>query len=266
MVSLIKGFDVSHHQDPAQVPWGELKRQGFEWCYIRAAYGCKPDRRFQEHVEQARRHGILWGPYLYLRDTWDDGNTPEEQIGWFAARIGAMSSTPPDLFPCLDVEEEEPSRQYLIEAGKGGEYLEAEIGKCVLYTSAVYRVVNKIPWTHGPLWVADYDGEIYGFGGTRPGWSNRTQPDAHQHTAKGLPEFSPLDLNVAHDLDAFRIQPAEPEPAPGDRVPELVNRLGCRLELLESLPVGSRGSTIGVVLDLAQSLADVVASEEPRRE
>ena len=261
MSNPVKGFDVSHHQDPAQVPWAELKRQGFEWCYIRAAYGCKPDRRFQEHVAQARRHGILWGPYLYLRDTGGHADTPTEQIAQFADQIFGWD---PDLFPCLDVEEEEPSRQYLIEAGKGGEYLEAEFGQCVLYTGAVYRVVNKLQWNHGPLWVADYDGEIYGFGFTRPGWSNWTRPNAHQHTCKGeVAGYGPLDLNVAHDLDAFRIQPAVAEPAPGDRVPELVLRLRRHLDHLERLPAGrERGLVADAVLDAADQLVDVVQLDD----
>lgn len=252
MTEPIKGFDVSHHQDPAAVPWAELKRLGYQWCYIRAAYGAKRDRRFTEHVAQAQRHGIEWGPYLYLRQ--QGGISTRQQVGAF---VDALNGTNPQLYPCLDIEEREPGAGYLDGARDGAEDLTKEFGNCVIYTGAVYRIVhNLIDWsTEYPEWIADYDGDIYGFG------LGDGYPAAHQHTGKGrVGKFQPLDLNVAHDLDAFRIEPRAVEVV-ADRVPELCSLLQTRLDAIAHYGAQERAHQIDGLLTNTDRLAQIIEQD-----
>ena len=256
MTEPIKGFDVSKYQDPARVPWAELKRLGYQWCYIRAAYGLTPDPRFGAHVAMAKKHGFLWGAYLYLRD----GNvTPELQARGLA---GQIYGTGYSLWPCLDIEEKDPSSSYLSHIEDAAVSLSEAVGNCVIYTGAVYRVVHRLTnWiVDYPQWIADYDGPIYGF-------DDRTLPDAHQCSGKGVVAgYGPLDLNVAHDLDAFRVEPRAVE-AVGDRVPLAVVTAREALRTIELVGRDARYRHVDALRKAVDRLADVIEqdAEEWRR-
>ena len=258
MTTPIKGFDVSKWQNPAAVPWAELKRLGYQWCYIRAAYGLTPDPRFAAHVAQAEAHGIEWGAYLYLRD--DDTDAMEQAVEMWSTLRGHPvlgGGFDRQLQPCLDIEEQDPSPEYLEGVKAAAEFLRDVAGNCAIYTGAVYRVVHGLrDWCDEyPQWIADYDGPIYGF-------QNELLPEAHQHTGKGIVAgYGPLDLNVAYDLDAFRIEPrGKVELAPPGRV-ELLCEVRNLANAIRDTSGEARLRYVRELLDTAEHLYDVIEQD-----
>lgn len=91
----IRGFDVSHHN--GLVDFELLKKEGFEWCYIRTGDGHTWDRRLAANAEGASKAGIKLGYYHYFRA--DRGGLLQATMVQTASR-----DVPPDLPPVIDIE------------------------------------------------------------------------------------------------------------------------------------------------------------------
>lgn len=155
-------IDVSHHQDPAAVPWGELAANGVAACWVRAAYGTTPDSRAEAHVRRARAAGMQVGLYLF----WRRRLTDQEQLDTLAAQHMACTVGPGDLAPWIDVEHDCDKHGNIIDrmaAGWRGRVdnmmgLATErFGAACLY--AYESGLELLGWPACPLLVAHYRGD-----------------------------------------------------------------------------------------------------------
>jgi GH25 family lysozyme M1 (1,4-beta-N-acetylmuramidase) len=79
----IWGFDISGHQGP-NVDFKQLKREGYEFCFIKASEGIGWwDRQYKTNTIRAREAGLQAGAYHFL---W--GNDPARQVQTFLNRVG----------------------------------------------------------------------------------------------------------------------------------------------------------------------------------
>lgn len=92
-------IDVSHWQDPKQIPYGKLREMGYVLCVARATYGTKPDSTFVRHLEKAHAAGMKVGAYHFLVE-WQHGRAQR------AAFFNQVRLAPvPMSFMAVDVEE-----------------------------------------------------------------------------------------------------------------------------------------------------------------
>jgi GH25 family lysozyme M1 (1,4-beta-N-acetylmuramidase) len=91
----IWGFDISNHQGPS-VDFERLKREGYEFCFIKASEGIGWwDPHYKTNMRRAREAGLQAGAYHFL---W--GNDPIRQVQTFLNRVG----NPDGKMLCVDVE------------------------------------------------------------------------------------------------------------------------------------------------------------------
>lgn len=65
---MIKGIDLSHHQEAGKVDFDKLKALGYEFVILRAGYGkhiLQNDKAFDSHYEGAIKAGLKVGAYHY---------------------------------------------------------------------------------------------------------------------------------------------------------------------------------------------------------
>jgi lysozyme len=156
------GIDVSHHQNPATLPWDTIAASsGF--CICRATYGTMRDRQCAEHVRRARGVGLQVGLYHFFRPT----QRAEDQLAVFRAAALGAKYQPGDIVPALDVEADplpKPGTHVSPAWREGVEFmLEAfarEFGGAMVYiTQREFNMLGAPKWLLGyPLWVAHYTG------------------------------------------------------------------------------------------------------------
>jgi hypothetical protein len=154
---MMLGVDVSHHQDPARVPWDTIAASS-SFVICRATYGSKRDRAVVEHVRRARAVGLHVGLYAFFRST----ERPIEQLSAFRAAAEACGYEPGDIAPALDVEEDpnvakvtpewEPAVRACVES------LTKDYGALIAYiTAREWSMLGRPQWLAAlPLWVAHY--------------------------------------------------------------------------------------------------------------
>lgn len=62
---MFKGIDISHWQP--EIDWKKVQEFGVDFAIIRASNGLTKDRCFDDHMENAKAHGINTGAYCYAR-------------------------------------------------------------------------------------------------------------------------------------------------------------------------------------------------------
>jgi lysozyme len=191
------GIDVSHHQNPASLPWPSIKDSS-SFCIVRATYGSKlRDRHCAEHMRRAREAGLKVGCYHFFRPS----QPVHEQIHAFRAAVQAAGYQPGDIVPALDVEHDpipepgtnvgpawEPGVRQFAEA------LAAEFGALPLIyiTQREWIMLGKPSWVlDHPLWVAHYTNGTAATPGGKP-WT------IHQH------RVAPYDPNGPGGHDSKR--------------------------------------------------------------
>jgi GH25 family lysozyme M1 (1,4-beta-N-acetylmuramidase) len=93
------GIDVSHHQDPARLPWAEMCG-GVDFVMVRGAYGPSPDPSAPAHVSAARNIGARVGIYLFVRP-----KLPlEAQLDALFMAMEHAGVADGDVTPAIDVE------------------------------------------------------------------------------------------------------------------------------------------------------------------
>lgn len=156
------GLDVSHHQNPATVPWDSIAASA-SFCICRATYGRARDRQVAEHMRRARAVGLQVGLYAFFRPS----QPPEDQVGAFLAAAQAAGYTPGDIVPTLDVEADPVPTMQAVTPGwepkvrRMAEALGVAFGRApIIYiTQREWGMLGRPGWVlDHPLWVAHYTG------------------------------------------------------------------------------------------------------------
>ena len=153
---LALGIDLSHHQDPRRIAWGELARS-HSFVIVRACYGSKRDRLAYEHVNRARAVGLAVGLYLFMRPTED----AVSQWGTFAEVASSVRLGPGDLWPALDLEDDPPvtlGPEHSETARTLADALAGRWGGCLLYGNANdFAKLGNPAWTEQhAIWTAHW--------------------------------------------------------------------------------------------------------------
>lgn len=155
------GIDVSHHQDPAKVPWEKIAETA-RVCVVRFTYGAQlRDKHAVEHVRRARAAGLQVGAYHFFRDI----HPVADQLAAFKAQAEACGYGIGDVCPWLDVELDpipspgrHPTPEWSPKAFELYWALKEHFGACGIYTSANdWKSLGSPEWvTTTPLWVPHY--------------------------------------------------------------------------------------------------------------
>jgi GH25 family lysozyme M1 (1,4-beta-N-acetylmuramidase) len=174
------GIDLSHHQNPASLPWSRFEGT-VDFVICRAAYGAGlRDRQVEEHVRRARSIGARVGLYLLYRPLhsiaaqWDLFRCVADQV-----RLGEG-----DLVPALDVEHDPLPRPGVDVSGEWSgpcqelaARMRESFGRPLIYlTQREWSMMGKPGWVlEHPLWVAHYTGAA------RPATPNGVSPTIWQY-------------------------------------------------------------------------------------
>lgn len=161
MESIGFGTDLSHFQDPATVPWDELKVCA-DFVICRASYGGGlRDRAVVEHVRRARQTGVKVGLYQFYRPS----QTVDAHFSMFQAVAEAVSLTDGDIIPVIDIEPDvvvPPTPDWNLQLHELAGRLKAAWGGVMLYISKKDWILLGRPlWIlECPIWVAHYTNAI----------------------------------------------------------------------------------------------------------
>lgn len=203
LTGLVRGIDVSAHQNPKLIAWHKLA-ETHEFVYVRATYGTKVDESCAEHVTRARDVGISCGLYLFFRP----GNSISAQLETFGDVHDALS---PELAPVIDVEQNpkydgEVTLLRYAPAEEVARGMLARWGRALLYTNpAMSAALGHPAWFKDlELWVAHYGVD---FPKTPQGlpWL------VWQHLVAPLPSVyaQDIDQDLARELPLLGKKPAE---------------------------------------------------------
>lgn len=196
--------DLSHHQDPAAVPW-ERFRGTVDAIICRASYGAElRDRRVVEHMRRAREVGCRVGLYQFFRPS----QSVAAHLETLRAVADAVQLREGDIVPALDVELDPlptktpvaPSWEpFVRELAEG---IRDTWGDCMIYiTRREWTQLGSPAWvTERPLWVAHYTLAA------TPASPGDVQPVMWQHRVGPFDPHGPGGYDAAHpDLDQSRI-------------------------------------------------------------
>jgi hypothetical protein len=156
------GIDVSHHQNPASLPWATFALTS-SFAIIRGSYGLMKDRVTLEHVRRARSAGLKVGLYHFFRPSQDAA----DQLAVFRDQLAAAHIGPGDIVPTLDVEADPLPKPgaHVSPAWQDGvkhilDDLVEQYGDAMVYiTQREFGMLGKPAWLlDRPLWVAHYTG------------------------------------------------------------------------------------------------------------
>ena len=147
------GIDVSQYQ--GNITWKKVKDSGIDFAYIRSNVGLKEDELLKQNCSRARKNGIPFGLYVYIKPEED----VVEQMLMVLANHKKHGAT---LVPQIDIEHH---------GGATPKMLKRIVRMCVkmatdalgkppvIYTYAVFwnaHVNMRFGISHCPLWVARY--------------------------------------------------------------------------------------------------------------
>lgn len=156
------GIDVSHHQDPAALPWGRFAGD-VDFVIARATYGAMRDRACQEHIRRARGIRARVGLYHFYRPT----QGVEAQWAAFEMVSAECGIGPGDIVPTLDIERDPfPAPGRDVDPNWDAccaEFVRRMVetfGDAMVYiTQREFGHLGKPRWVlERPLWVAHYTG------------------------------------------------------------------------------------------------------------
>jgi lysozyme len=154
------GIDVSHHQNPAAVPWDSIAATS-SFCICRTTYGRMRDRQVAEHMRRARAAGLQVGVYHFFRPS----QPVEDQCAALRAAAQAADYRPGDIVPALDVEADPiPTMQHVKpdwepKVRRMAEAMAVAFGAqpLIYITQREWGMLGRPMWmTDYPLWVAHY--------------------------------------------------------------------------------------------------------------
>lgn len=198
------GVDLSHHQNPARVPWEQM-RGHVDFVICRAAYGAElKDKHVVEHVRRAREIGAKVGLYLFFR--------PSQAIGtqWdtFREVAGSVGYGEGDIVPALDIEDDPLPTYTKVDPSWSpfcrdlASRMADAYGGVMLYLSAwEWALLGKPDWPLDyPLWVPDYTAA------PAPPTPGGAVPTIWQHRVGPFAPLGPGGYNKLHpDIDQDRL-------------------------------------------------------------
>lgn len=148
---MIKGIDISSNNSD-KISLAEAKRQGYDYCYIKASEGKKyKNPCLRQQYQEAKAAGLKIGFYHYCNDSW----SAKDQVDNFLSAISGLQA---DLMPCLDIESYNGFNKDADTTTKFVEDFVSLIGgkdKVIVYTGLSYYH-EKIN-VHGyKIWIAAY--------------------------------------------------------------------------------------------------------------
>jgi len=206
---VIKGFDVSHHQNPDLfTDWNKLTGE-ISFIVARATYGKgTSDRQFFEFAKRARNSHITFGAYLFYRQV----HSVEDQLALFSQTIERIEGfRAGELFPTLDMEENsvngdgKPKAKHFSDSCRRiAEAWRDEYGGCILYYSSYFPeyLGGRPDWMKEDgyfHWLADYN---------RPAGEPRTPYTPKWHIHQPRPTKSAFYNNGKTVIDHDVINPA----------------------------------------------------------
>lgn len=150
---ILHGVDVSNHQ--GVIDWAKMAGKGVKFAYIKVTEGTNYiDPMWQRNRSEARRNGVLVGPYHYVR--LDHGDSQGEI---FLEEMKKASGW--DLPPALDCEDESEPDMIRTEVARKLLVIADLCVAGVIYTNVDWwsrRVGDRAPWARTlRLWVANWD-------------------------------------------------------------------------------------------------------------
>lgn len=204
MTAIGFGVDLSHHQDPAKVPWERFPGV-VDFVLARASYGGGlRDRAVVEHARRARQTGARVGLYQFFRPS----QTVADHLAMLRAVADAVSLTEGDIVPALDIELDPlPSAQPVSPSWEPAcrELVEGIVdlwGDCLVYiTRREWGMLGKPAWVlERPLWVAHYTADA------APASPGGVVPTIWQHRVGPFDARGPGGYDAAHpDYDQDRL-------------------------------------------------------------
>ena len=153
------GIDLSHHQNPATLPWETFRGQ-VDFVIVRASYGTHLDECAKDHARCAREIGAKVGLYTFYRpgQLWTDQAAALESIA------DSIKLAPGDIVPALDIENDpfstppEVSPSWSDACQRIIERWQNLYGDAMVYTSHYsFGLLGKPEWVlHRPLWTPNY--------------------------------------------------------------------------------------------------------------
>lgn len=159
---MLNGIDV--HDKQGEVAWQTVAAHN-QFAFVRAAYGDRPDARYQDNVEGARANHLPCGLYHFFRATRD----AQKQADIMCAALDAVKFGAGDLPPVLDVEDN-PHYDGPWDTANNARYINGlrlwlgtlarTYPTCtpILYTRASFwkTLGNPAGFERYPLWIAHY--------------------------------------------------------------------------------------------------------------
>lgn len=219
---MLYGIDVSHHQNPASLPW-ETFNDHSRFCIVRASYGTMADRQMVNHLAKARAVGMKVGCYHFFRSI----QPLQAQLDVYLHQLKLAGMRGGDIVPTLDIELDplpkdkpahvspewqEPVRQFL-------STLRDRFSNAMVYiTQREYGLLGKPEWLlEYPLWVAHYTGAAKpATPANRPFtiWQHRVGPYVAFGPGGYVKDEPFLDQNRAEDLPLISAVNAVTVPQP----------------------------------------------------
>jgi lysozyme len=203
------GVDVSHHQNPASLPWGTFAESS-SFCIVRGSYGTMRDRVTTEHVKRARAFGLKVGLYHFFRPT----QPVADQLAIFRSQLEFAGIVTGDIVPALDVEADplpKPGVHVSPDWQAGVRFMLEQLvehyGDAMVYiTQREFGMLGKPAWLlERPIWVAHYTAA------TKPATPGNQPATIWQHRVGPYDPNGPGGYDKAHPvLDQNRLLGALP--------------------------------------------------------
>lgn len=154
------GIDLSHHQDPATLPWKSWVGK-VDFVIARCAYGTQRDRACVEHIARARDIGAKVGIYTFFRNV----ESPDEQHRVVVEAAEACGLDDRDIVPAVDIERDpipapgrEVSSTWSSPAEQLVDAIAKDFGNAMVYvTQREWGMLGAPVWVlRRPLWVAHF--------------------------------------------------------------------------------------------------------------
>lgn len=203
MTQLIRGVDVSHHQDPDKINW-PLLASDFQFAIVRATYGTRADKRVREHVKRANDAGLKVGLYHFFRQ----GQSAEKQYSAFSAELLDLRpflhiAPSVDLEPNVEFDGPIVPTNYSVEAREFCERTRHDWGEALIYTTqSFWNLLAR------PLWFAEYPLWVAHWGVSEPATPGDQPWLIWQDRVSAIPAYSGghIDQNVAKELPRIGFQ------------------------------------------------------------
>ncbi|MFI1965426.1 GH25 family lysozyme [Streptomyces pathocidini] len=233
-----EGIDLSNFQ--RTVPWQALQDRGVKFAYAKSSEGSSyTDPMFQEHVDNAKKYGMLAGAY-HFPNLWD-GASPAAQADYFLQVSGGWKDDGTTLPGVLDLENvdgkpfcynKSPEQMVAWIREFTDTYREKTGRDAVIYTRTNWWsqcTGNSAEFTDNPLWLSNWaatpgtmpagwdEQAIWQYAGGAPGASDpvdRIDKNVFNGTEEQLKSFAAGEVPGGPGESPEPTQPPSPSGSP----------------------------------------------------